>query len=176
MLGISGPRNAPSETSSDSRTVPSDPLVGHIWKLIFFLGKMVLESAGASYLVALVAFAVNVGLIVVLGDHRWMDAVWIGPTFLMPAACAVAFAYLRRNYLSSCSYFAWVVPGLAFARGYLEVTRGSGDLPVWDTLFGSKCGSSECLYEAFFTVPLACGVVYSLASGWIQLKKTAMQA
>jgi hypothetical protein len=126
MLELPDFREPSQETDNDPvhRSAPSLP--DHIWNVVFFLGKMLVESVGASYLGAVGVYVIGAGVSLFFGNHVWMDSVLSGPTFAVAIACGAILAYLRKNYLSISSYFSWVVPALAFMRGYSEVRGGSG--------------------------------------------------
>jgi len=135
--------------------------------------RALFESAGAAYVGSVLAYLVEFGVILLLGNHRWIDAIQMAPTFFLPIVSGASLAYLLKNHLSRASYFAWIVPGCFFLRALAEVTRSpySPNSEVWNTLIGIDCGSSECLYEALFTVPLVCALSYSVTSAFIRIYK-----
>lgn len=99
-------------------------------------------------------------------------------TFLEPftpmiVLTAVILAVLSSKWIrSSVARWVWTLPSAWFLYGFYDATRYWS--PVWDSssskwshafkeLLTTQCGSSECLGELFFTTPLVCSVVYSLA-------------
>jgi hypothetical protein len=133
------------------------------------------ESVGAAYGCSILAFFLGVGLTPFSGEHRRDDLISIASTFLLPAASGAIVAYFTRKHASKASYFAWIVPGFLFFRAFLEVTRSpyASSSKTWDTLLGPDCSSSECLYVAFFTVPLVCGISYSLSSAFLSARRSS---
>jgi hypothetical protein len=136
--------------------------------MLRFALKAVVESFGAAYASALLAYLAAFGIILVIGDHRWIDEILISPTFLLPIAAGALFACVLRDYLSKGSYFAWVVPSAFLLGASREVSRHAASRDVWDALFGTNCRASECLYEAFFTLPFVCALSYSVAGACIR--------
>jgi len=135
--------------------------------------KALAESVGSAYGSAVLAYALAFGLMVFAGDHRWIDAILTSPTFFLPMAAGSLFAYALRNHLSRVSYFAWIVPGAVLVRAFLEVARSpyASNSETWNTLFGTKCGASECLYQALFTLPFVCGLSYSISSACVRASR-----
>jgi hypothetical protein len=135
-------------------------------KMLLFALRILGESVGATYGSAALAYSVAFGLILLIGDHRRVDIVLTSPTFLLPISAGALFAYILRNHLSKASYFAWLVPGALLFRAALEVVRSpqANSSETWNALLGTNCGASECLYEAFFTLPFVCALSYSLSS------------
>jgi hypothetical protein len=134
--------------------------------MLRFALKALAESVVATYGSAVLACLLAVGLIPLSGGHRWVDFILTSPTFLLPVVAGALVAYVLRNHGSKASYFAWLVPSVLFSRAFLEVARSpyATGSNIWDTLLGTNCGSSECLYEVFFTLPLVCGLSYSVSS------------
>jgi hypothetical protein len=142
-------------------------------KMVRFALKTLSESVGAAYVSCVLAYSAALGIVLFTGDHRWIDAILISPTFLLPIIAGAFFAYVLRNHLSRTSYFAWIVPGAILCGAVLEVVKSPGAISsaMWDTLLGTKCRASECLYEALFTVPLVCALSYSVSSVCIRAAK-----
>jgi hypothetical protein len=147
---------------------------GSIFRYLLLLP---VESVAASYGGAISAYSASHALGLFVGDGRLVDAMLIGPTFLLPIMAGMlgaAFAFGLRRHVSPTSYFAWIVPSILFYKAAMEVIRSPdfpGSAPAWNTLFGPGCGGSECLYAAFFAVPLVCGFSYSISSAFIQTLK-----
>jgi hypothetical protein len=134
--------------------------------MLRFAFKALAESVVATYASSILTYFLSFGLVLLSGRHRWVDLILTSPTFLLPAAAGAVLAYVLRNHISKASYFAWAVPGVLFVRAFLEVARSpyATGSNTWDTLLGTNCGSSECLYQALFTLPLVCGLSYSVSS------------
>jgi hypothetical protein len=64
--------------------------------------------------------------------------------------------------------WVWVLP-LTVLLWHVFTWRNHGYLPywsdIWNNYFGSNCGSSECLYELFVTVPFYASAAYT--AGWL---------
>jgi hypothetical protein len=74
----------------------------------------------------------------------------------------------RRFFRTWSAAWVWVLPLCVLLWGISTwQTGGYGSYwhDVWDNYFGSNCGSSECLYEFFVTVPFYTSLAYSL--GWL---------
>jgi hypothetical protein len=127
------------------------------------------ESVGASYLSALLAYVAQYGLSLLLGYRYWIK-ILIAPSFVLPIAAAVLAAYLMRKHLSKGSYFVWGIPLGLLLVVFLRVISApyATHSEVWNTMIGSDCGSSECFFEALFTVPFVCAVCYSVSCAVIQ--------
>jgi peptidoglycan/LPS O-acetylase OafA/YrhL len=130
------------------------------------LARVIAESVGASYGSALLAVLLSFVLIVVVGERSWIDGLMISPTFLLPCVAGIVVAYFVRSRLTPRSAYAWVVPVIAFGAALHEVMVLPGGVIAdpQDDLIGVNCQASECVYELFFTIPLVCGVAYSVAS------------
>jgi hypothetical protein len=130
-----------------------------------FLPRYFLESAGAAYLSALVAYIAQSGVWFLLGGQRWVEAL-IAPGFVLPISAGALAAYVMRKHLSKRSYFVWIIPLASLLWAFWAVSNSpySTRTDVWDTMVGTDCGSSECVYEAIFTVPFVCAISYSLSS------------
>ena len=141
--------------------------------MLRFAFRALAESVGAAYGSSILAFSVAFGLTLLAGNNRWIDTILLAPTFLLPLVAGAFVAHILRDYLSKASYFAWIVPGVLLFRASLEVARGPNatSSEIWNTLFGTKCHASECLYEAFFTLPFVCALSYSVSSACIRAAK-----
>jgi uncharacterized membrane protein YoaK (UPF0700 family) len=100
-----------------------------------------------------------------LGGQRWVEAL-IAPAFVLPITVGALAAYMMRKHLSKGSYFVWIIPLALLLWALWAVINSPYSTPteIWGTMVGTDCGSSECLYEAFFTVPFVCAISYSLSS------------
>jgi hypothetical protein len=137
--------------------------------MLRFLLRYPLESVAAAYLGALLAYIAQEGVFFLLGDQRWVRAL-IAPTFVLPIAAGALAAYVMRKHPSKSSYFAWIIPLVLLVRAFLEVVKSpyTTHSEIWDTMIGTDCSDSECLYEAFFTVPFVCALAYSVSGAVIQ--------
>jgi hypothetical protein len=135
-------------------------------KTFRFVLKSLAESIVTGYGSALLAYVLSFAVMLFVGDHKWVDWVLISPTFLLPMLAGAIVAYLLRKQLSKTSYFGWIVPSILFLRAALEVMHApyATDSEVWNTLLGTACGGSECLYEVLFTLPFVSSLAYSLSS------------
>jgi len=94
------------------------------------------------------------------------------PYFMFPVIAGLAFGALSYRYSrSSSAAWVWVLPAIVLIWNVLTWKTG-GLSPywpdVWNNYFGSDCGSSECLYELFVTMPFYTSLAY--AAGWSILK------
>jgi hypothetical protein len=123
------------------------------------------ESIAVSYGGAYLAFLTALGMVWLFGDHRWYAAITDSPTFLLPILAGVLLAVALKNIIWKTSYLAWIVPSLVLYRVILGLYRtpDASNATVWDTIIGTNCQSTECLYQTFFTGPAICGLAYSLA-------------
>jgi hypothetical protein len=128
-----------------------------------------LESVAASYLTALLAYIVESGLGLLLGDQHWIRAL-VAPTFILPIAAGALAACVMGKRLSRASYFVGIIPLVLLLRALAEVIHApyATHAEVWNTMAGTDCSSSECLYEAFFSVPFVCALSYSVSAAVIQ--------
>jgi hypothetical protein len=138
--------------------------------MLRFALKTLAESIGATYVSSALAYLAAFGLIIFTGDHRWIDAILISPTFLVPIAAGGVLAYLLRNHISKSSYFAWIVPGFLLFRAVLELVRSpdASSSETWGAILGTNCGATECFYESLFTLPFVCALSYSISSACIR--------
>ncbi len=132
--------------------------------------RLIAESLAVSYLGLLLSFIAEFAVMLFVGRGRWLDALFIAPTFLLPMAAGIFLTYLFRKHLAKTSYFAWIVPAVALIAAVSELNRGrqSGTVEIWNHLFSAQCESSECLYEVFVSVPLVCGISYSVSSFFVR--------
>jgi len=134
-----------------------------IGRTVFYL---LAESIAVSYLGLLISFVAQLGATLLITRNRWLDGMFIAPTFLVPMLTGLLMSYFFRKHTSNVSYLAWVVPAIVLVRAIVELNHGpnssTGD--TWDNLFGIHCESSECLYEVLVSVPLVCAVSYSVSS------------
>jgi|SRR5208282_3870539 len=131
--------------------------------------RYLLETALAAYVSTLLALTAESGLGLLLGARHWVKAL-MAPTFLLPVAFGALSACLMGKRLSKRSCLVWCIP-LALLCGALfavinapYATRSE----LWDTMVGTDCGSSECLYETFISVPFACSLSYSLSAAVVR--------
>jgi hypothetical protein len=131
--------------------------------------RYLLESAVAAYLSALLAYLIQSGVLFFLGGRYWIRAA-IAPTFLLPVAAGALAAYVTGKRLSKRSYFVWCIPLALLCWAFLGVINApyATRSEVWDTMIGTDCSSSECLYEAFFSVPFVCSLSYSVSASAVQ--------
>jgi hypothetical protein len=133
------------------------------------MSRYILESIGVAYLSPLLAYVVQYALLLLLGGHQWIAAV-IAPTFLLPIASGAFAAYLMRKRLSKGPYFVWCIPLVLLCLAFFAVINAPYATPseVWDTMIGTDCSSSECAYEALFSVPFVCALSYSASCSIMQ--------
>jgi hypothetical protein len=133
------------------------------------MSRYLLESVMAAYLSTLLAYIVQSGVWLFLGARYWLEAL-IAPTFVLPIAVGAIAAYLMGKRLSKGSYFVWCIPLALLCCALLGVINAPYASPsaVWDTMIGTDCRSSECLYEAFFSVPFVCSLSYSVSAAVVQ--------
>lgn len=88
------------------------------------------------------------------------------------ATSLVAGVYSYKRFPSRVIFWVWVVPGVLLAWNVWSWQTGGMSKydSAWDTFFGQHCGSSECLYEVFVTLPFYSGLAYSLG-GLLQSRK-----
>jgi hypothetical protein len=89
------------------------------------------------------------------------------PFFLGPIFAGLILGILPR-FLDRSAGLVWPIPALilivtAFTWNSTYTPR-SHWADVWSNLFGSDCGSSECMYELLVTAPFYTSIAYSL--GW----------
>ncbi len=107
-------------------------------------------------------------------DHMVDQFVFIGfnpPYYFTPILVALILGGISRHFFSTRSAaWVWILPlGILLWNTFTWETGGYGTYwqGVWNNYFGSDCGSSECLYELFVTVPFYTSVAYSF--GWLVL-------
>ena len=83
----------------------------------------------------------------------WLPAIIFG--FLIGSA--VYYIFHGRS-----ATWAWVLPALVLAWSILSWPSEADS--VWNTFFGTDCGSSECLYQMTVTAPFYASVAYSLGA------------
>jgi hypothetical protein len=88
------------------------------------------------------------------------------PYFIAPILASFSLGAFSRNFFrSASSVWVWTVPLLILVVSVATWKTG-GFRPylwdVWNSYFGSQCGSSECAYEWFFTAPLYTSVAYTV--------------
>jgi hypothetical protein len=118
------------------------------------------------YLAALVVFLTALILSVVAPPGSSIERVIGAPVFGLPILIGGLAGYVinRKRFLWT-AIFAWVAPAVVFWIAYTELTQSQNLNPQpWRNLVGADCASSECLYELLATVPLVCGVAYSVMS------------
>jgi hypothetical protein len=94
------------------------------------------------------------------------------PPFILASAALLGY-FVNRRFGHRTALFIWGVALGWFALGFWELCRNWS--PAWDyhrtrwayaaaNLFGPtpRCSGTECMYELFFTFPLATSCVYSL--------------
>jgi len=133
-----------------------------------------LESVVAAYVSTLLAYIAQSGLGILLGTRHWIKAL-MAPTFLLPVAGGALAAYVMGKRLSKGSYFVWCIPLALLCWAFLGVIKApyATRSEVWDTMIGTDCSSSECLYEAFFSVPFVCSFSYSVSAAAVQAIRRA---
>jgi hypothetical protein len=92
-----------------------------------------------------------------------------GPYFVFPVLSGFALGALSYRYSrSSSAAWVWVLPTIVLIWNVFTWKNGGSRpywLDVWDNYFASGCGSSECLYELFVTMPFYTALVYAV--GWM---------
>ena len=106
-----------------------------------------------------------------LGDQPILKAAG-EPYFLFPVLSGFALGALSYRYSrSSSAAWVWILPTIVLIWNVLTWKNG-GRAPywpdVWNNYFGSGCGSSECLYELFVTMPFYTALAYAM--GWMTLQ------
>ncbi len=115
------------------------------------------------------------------GDHVVQQRIFLlldEPYFIAPILAGLTLGLFgRRVFCSDVSKWVWVVPAALLLVG-VATWRNGGFRPywqdVWNNYFGSKCGSSECLYEWLLTAPFYTSVAYTL--GWIVENRRLLRA
>lgn len=90
------------------------------------------------------------------------------PYFVFPVFIGFALGGLSYRYSrSSSAAWVWVLPTIALVWNVLTWKNGGDPYwpDVWNNYFGSQCGSSECLYELFVTMPFYTSLAYAV--GWM---------
>ena len=102
-----------------------------------------------------------------LGAVLWK--MWI----LSPLCAAVIGFYMWRTWRTPAAVWVWVLPGLWFALLFIPAlvagaSRGVLGEGVWREFSGSACAdgvhSLGCLKFFVGTIPLVCGVAYSIGA------------
>lgn len=89
------------------------------------------------------------------------------PYFALPVLMAACLGFLSPRWSrSSVSKWVWLIPTIALAYNILPGLFRSPNARkwVWDNYFSAGCGSTECLYEFFITVPFYTSLSYTIGS------------
>jgi hypothetical protein len=86
------------------------------------------------------------------------EPVW-GPE--IAAGLLIGWAAYKRI-PSRLAFGSFVVPAVVLAWNAVSWQRTMSQYDsTWDTLFGTGCGGSECLYQLFITAPCYAAIAYS---------------
>jgi len=134
--------------------------------------QLFISTIGA-ILIAIIAVAIPAILVAAMTknnsggnfvDHLVEQRIFVllnEPYFIVPILTSFWLGIAsHRLFRSTLAAWVWTVPCAMLS---ISVASWKGD--VWNTYFGSQCGSSECAYEWLVTLPLYTSVAYSL--GWV---------
>jgi hypothetical protein len=104
-----------------------------------------------------------------------IDYLTIGPSFLLPIISGGVLCYLftRRAELVTPALWVWLVPAAVLIwsiRDWRHQAVDNSWQDVWNNFFGTRCSSSECLYEIITAVFLS-SVSYSLVAFFLRRDK-----
>lgn len=135
------------------------------------LAVFVVAASGLTLLGhTILVFIAQFGIGLFFGKQFWIRTL-VSPAVVLAVAAGVVAASVMRHHPSKASYFVWVIPCVFFVRALREVVNApyATRSEVWNTMFGADCRGSECLYEAFFTVPFVCAISYSVSGAIIRV-------
>jgi len=132
-----------------------------------FLRRFIGHTLGATILPLAVCTAIGISASAVFNENKLVDYLNIGPTFLLPIAFGAFFAYLFTRNMSPITPALWVwsLPAVFLLwniRSWRYQAIDSSWKDIWNKFFGTKCSSSECLYE-LITAAFMSSVAYALA-------------
>jgi ABC-type nitrate/sulfonate/bicarbonate transport system permease component len=143
-----------------------------------FLIQTIIATAGAMVTGTVLSFIVSAAFAILAANAssgNFVDRVvdqsffrWADRTNLVIILSALGFGVFARRTRSRVAGFVWILPAVILVWNLLT-WRGAGALtavPYWEAVWNNyfaDCGSSECLYKLFVTVPFYTSAAYSLA-------------
>jgi ABC-type dipeptide/oligopeptide/nickel transport system permease component len=146
--------------------------------VVSFLGQTVLATLVSivlgiilSFLLALPFgyFGSGAGNAVDRAGNTWLMRYGINePYFVVPVLMGACFGYMvSRRSKSWAGAVVWIVPSAILLYNLISSLADPSTGITWfiENYFTAGCGSTECLYELFVTVPFYTSIAYSL--GWM---------
>jgi hypothetical protein len=123
----------------------------------------------ASTILPLVAVVgTGVGAAWAFNENKIIDYLIIGPSFFLPLSVGAVLGYVftRRSEDNLSAFFVWVVPALVLLWNIMSWRHQAVESTwrdVWNNFFGSRCSSSECIYE-LMTAAFVSSAAYSISA------------
>jgi hypothetical protein len=136
---------------------------GRFRRTAWFVAAVMLHSFGVVFISMVTGFVPDAVI-----PNFYGGAYALGAFPPVTIAIAVVLGVLiSRSCRDGRAVWAWV-PALLWLAWGISASGWSHEY-VFHNFFTNKCGSTECLYELFYTAPLVVSVAYSSAC-WIALR------